>query len=316
MTAPGYPPPVAALFARGNPYPALPDLPPLTEDEEAALIAEMHTDPLDPLPHPGPFPLQSPKWPDYRVGGLEPVHIPDLLRVLADDDLWYLDDDDDPAGYAPLHAWRALGQLRAEAAITPLIALLEPYDEWDSFREEAPEVFGLIGPAALAPLAALAANPLRPIHVRITASAGLEKIGRLYPDARAAAIAAIAAVIEASLTSDAPLDDLAELNGFLVSDLIDLEAVDTLPLITRALAADRVDESITGDLEDIEIAFGVREQRDTPRPRYDLRSPRPLDPGPDPSGGTKVRAAAANKGKRKRQAAKQSRRVNRKNKKK
>ncbi len=313
MTAPTYPPPVAALFTRGNPHPDPPDVPPMTDEEFAAMEEQLRAG-VVPVKH-EPFPLQSPQWPDYLAGGLELAHVPDLLRVLRDEDLWELDEDD-PAVYTQFHAWRALGQLRAEEAIRPLIGLLERYDDWDYFREEVPEVLGLIGPAALAPLATVVANPLRPLYVRVTASAGLTMIARMHPEARDAAIAAITAAIEGSLTSDAAPDESETLNGFLVSDLIDLEATETLPLITRALAADRLDESITGDLEDIEIAFGVREQRDTPRPRYNILPPLPTPALPpwDPSAGDRVRTPNANKGKRKRQIAKQSRRVNRKKK--
>ena len=305
-----YPPPVAALLAFGNPHELLPDPPPMTDEEIAAVEELLRTDTLK--KH-DPYPLQSLSWPDYRAGGIGPEHIPDLLRMVSDEDLWENDNEDDPAGFAPIHAWRALGQLRAEEAIRPLIALLGPYDDWDWFKEELPEVLALIGPTAIAPLAAILANPMRPVGIRTTVGTALGKIGRMHPDARAAAVAPITDAIAASLTSDAPLDDLCELNGFLISELIDLEETDALPLIARVFAADRVDESIPGDLEDVEIAFGVREQRDTPRPRYNIFSRLPVR-DPIPPGSGVVKPVGAKKDKRKRQIAKQSRRVNRKKK--
>ncbi|MBD1862704.1 MULTISPECIES: hypothetical protein [Trichocoleus] len=50
--------------------------------------------------------------------------------------------------WAPIHAWRSLGQLRAEAAIEPLLSLLHRMDdegnEW--IGEELPEVLACLQP--------------------------------------------------------------------------------------------------------------------------------------------------------------------------
>ena len=70
-------------------------------------------------------------WPDY-VGdhGLTAHHVPDLIRMLRDPAL--LDAPaDSPKVYASIHAWRALGQLHAEAAIGPLLELLRDEIEDD-----------------------------------------------------------------------------------------------------------------------------------------------------------------------------------------
>lgn len=57
---------------------------------------------------------------------------------------------------APPHAWRALGQLRAEAAIQPLLGLLrltgEEDDDWVAM--DLPKALGQIGPSAIAPVSA------------------------------------------------------------------------------------------------------------------------------------------------------------------
>src|SRR5689334_21038493 len=63
-------------------------------------------------------------WPDYRARfGLQREHIGDLIRMACDPRL----NQADPASkevWAPLHAWRALGQMRAVEAVLPLLALL------------------------------------------------------------------------------------------------------------------------------------------------------------------------------------------------
>ena len=59
------------------------------------------------------------QWPDYPALGLRMEHVPDLIRMTLDDELHGADSDSREV-WAPLHAWRALGQLRAESAIKPL----------------------------------------------------------------------------------------------------------------------------------------------------------------------------------------------------
>ena len=60
--------------------------------------------------------------------------------------------------WAPIHALRALGQLRAEAAIEPLLALIEIARENEWIVNEIPEVISMIGLSALPTLAADVAN--------------------------------------------------------------------------------------------------------------------------------------------------------------
>jgi len=58
-----------------------------------------------------------------------------------------------------------------------------------------------------------------------------------------------------------------ELNGFLISYLVDLNAVESMTSIGAAFEKDCVDFMIMGDLEDVEIALGLREERSDP-PTY------------------------------------------------
>jgi preprotein translocase subunit SecA len=47
--------------------------------------------------------------------------------------------------------------------------------------------------------------------------------------------------------------------------LWDLKAVEVLPVIERAFTSGRVDESVMGDVEDVQIEFGLKTQREHPR---------------------------------------------------
>ncbi|MFO0872537.1 MAG: hypothetical protein U0575_01010 [Phycisphaerales bacterium] len=79
------------------------------------------------------------------------------------------DDPDDTSVYASVHAWRALGQLRAEPVVDDLLAMLAPDagrdDDW--CLEEFPLVFALIGPPAIDRVAALARNVSLGLYPRV-----------------------------------------------------------------------------------------------------------------------------------------------------
>ena len=73
----------------------------------------------------------SEKWPNYLELGLGLAQISDLIRMVVDEDLNDADLGSLRAS-APAHAWRALGQLRAEEVIEPLLAILNVGipDDW------------------------------------------------------------------------------------------------------------------------------------------------------------------------------------------
>ena len=113
------------------------------------------------------------KWPDYPALGIGPEHIPDLIRMATDRELNWANSESLEV-WAPIHAWRALGQLRAEAAIEPLMRLFHELDceeisgSFESVMEEMPEVYGMIGPAAIPALAAYLADASRSLYPRVT----------------------------------------------------------------------------------------------------------------------------------------------------
>src|ERR1041384_1204684 len=104
------------------------------------------------LGEPDSYDLES--WIDYSTIGINSSHVPELIQLVRQPSA-PASAPHSPEQWATTHAWRALGELRAEAAIAPLIELLgRPKDQWDSDGgyEELPTAFALIGPAAIAPL--------------------------------------------------------------------------------------------------------------------------------------------------------------------
>jgi hypothetical protein len=164
-------------------------------------------------------------------------------------------EEEDPEFWGPIHAIRALGQLHSEAAIEPLVHLLAELENDEWMREELPSVFGMIGPAAIPALTAYLADSSHEMYSRSYTANGLEEIGKRYPESRSEAIAALSKQLEAFEEND------YELNAFLISNLSYLKAVEALPLIERAFAADRVDEFVI-NLDSVLVELGLKEREE------------------------------------------------------
>jgi hypothetical protein len=206
----------------------------------------------------------SEEWPDYVAElGLTQEDIPELIRLATDKELHFDTDLDDPASWAAVHAWHALGQLHAEAAIEPLLATLEWDSDWAA--EDVPKVYGMIGPAAIPALAEYIAGEHDDEYAITHAAMGLLHIAERFPKAREQAIAPIISRLE-RYEENTPTQ-----NAFLISDLEDLKAVEAASLMKQALDAKAVDESVVGDWDDVQYALGLR---DEPPPKR-----KPLLPG-------------------------------------
>jgi HEAT repeat protein len=273
------------------------------------MMSETYRDPVaqlltlgDPR-HEGEMSLE---WRDYLALGLTAEQIPELARMALDEGLHWADPDSAEV-WAPLHAWRALGQLRAESAVEPLLELLDRIEEYDDdwLQEDLPEAFGMIGPAAMPGLRDFLADTNYGEWARITAGGGLVKIVEQFPESREQAVA----IITEQLRHFAEQERV--LNAFLVDALCNLKAVESAAVIEQAFAAGKVDLSVLGDWEEAQILLGLLEERLTPAPNFlalewgaqpFLREPRIGKPA--------TRKASKQK-KAKRKQAKASRRRNR-----
>ena len=189
--------------------------------------------------------------PDYvREYSLTSEHIPVLISLATQ---WVDEPPENEAVYGPVHAWRALGQLRAVEAVQPLLDIQDELDELDDdwYLEEFHHVFGLIGPPAIEPLAAYLSDDSHHEFPRGKAAAGLREIVRHFPETREKVVAILTAQLARHQT------DLGDLNGFLVGDLLELEAVESAETIERAFAANVVDPTVAGDWGDIRQELGV-----------------------------------------------------------
>jgi hypothetical protein len=249
-------------------------------------------------------------WLDYRALGLSDEHVPALAGMLEDEDLqWeaWRKGDDSGRFWAPAHAWRALGQLgaSASAAVEPLIRLLLRSLDSDWSSEEIPRVLGMIGPSALPAvreaLGPAAANAEEPMGSARLGSA-LVYLARAHPETRGDAVAAVMDQLRAWPGQHETI------NAFLISDLIDLGAVEAAPLMEAAFAGEAVDESVAGDWEDVQVEMGLLSERITsPRPfLYEdiVRTRRPAKPAIPTPGSDSAAARSSKLRKAQKQASK------------
>ncbi len=218
---------------------------------------------------------ESGDWPDYvREIGLKSVHIPELIRMATDKTL-NLAASHSSEVWAPLHAWRTLGLLEAEEAIEPLMGLFQTVEDDDWSADELPIVYQMIGRKSIPALAQYLKNNCHETFSRTIAAHSLERIGNTYPEAQEECQNILKGQLECFQDNDQTL------NAFLISYLVDLQALVTLPTIKKAFDSDNVDLTIGGDLEDVEIDLGVRRTRSTPKPvfQYNVKTdsaPTPL----------------------------------------
>jgi len=254
-------------------------------------------------------------WLDYSTLDITPDQIPELIRLVEDHKLRVMEAPEDlpqdmelPEWFAQIHAWRALGQLQAEEAIPAILGILHQVDDEDDdwIGEDASEVFALLGPAAIQPIAEYLRDNANGLYARVAAADSLHAIGKAYPEARDESARILASVLENFKENDEGL------NGFIIYDLVELKAVEYLDLIERAYKSESVDEMIMGDFEDVQIRLGLIEKRMT------TRSPSPffrsLSEPEKMFESEKKPSSAKKKEKNKRKQEKKSRKKNRKRK--
>lgn len=259
-------------------------------------MPDFYPPPVDRLLTLGTEPARRRVWPDYRTLGLEDRHVPALIRMATDPAL-HAREARSNQRMAPVHAWRALGELEAAAAVEPLLALLrrEKQSEW--VANEIPAVLGMIGAPALSGATLLLFDEAEDDEVRIIAADAITAVAFHHPDRRDEAVAVLAKQLEDwSVQSH-------RLNGYLVTALLELEAVDTAPLMEAAYAANAVDLSVAGSWENAQVDLGLLPER---TPLYEGGPA--YHPAHTPS------ARAAETARRKRKAEKAARKRNRKKK--
>jgi hypothetical protein len=211
---------------------------------------------------------------NYIGMGIRGGHVHDLIRIIKDYELYGFPPDN-PAAWAPLHAWRAIGQMKIGGASQDLTDLFHemPDNEW--VFKELPIVFGLIGLAAIPALKNYIADSTKSDDARSMAIDCLGKIGKLYDAARAEVTALFNSYLEFG-ENNSPF-----FNAAIVLELVNMKAVDSWSLIEKAINANHVDTEITGNADMLQVRLGLKQpvlQPQSPDKTVRPKSAVPVDP--------------------------------------
>ena len=199
-------------------------------------------------------------WEDYLHHGFSDADVPALLELLVDEQL--NESEDVNQAFVPLYAWRILGQLKSVEAIEPLLTLAIESDDNDWIGSEVPVVLGMIGKPAMAPLAEMLLDKTEEEYAKQITAETLAEMAKKYPELREEVIHHFRTYLQS------PSPDYYLHNGLLVAYLIDIEATELIDEIRALYEKDYAELSVAGDIEDVEIALGLRQERSTPKPRY------------------------------------------------
>jgi hypothetical protein len=214
-------------------------------------MSALYAPPLDQLLTLGESRANS-EWPNYSELGIGQRHVADLVRMAVDETLF--DDPEAPKSWAPLHALHALGQLGDAAAVEPLLARLGSFhgDDWDDFfSEDLAPVMALIGAPALPALAAFLTDRGRDPWARGYVANAIRAIGDKHPEQRSECVGILTRQLEKA-AENGPV-----LNALIISDLIDLKAVEAAPVIEAAFSSGAVDETFVGDGAYVKYQLGL-----------------------------------------------------------
>lgn len=200
------------------------------------------------------------EWEYYLPHGFSDADVPALLQVLGDKELHQSEDINQ--AFVPLYAWRILGQLRSTEAIDSLLALAIESEDDDWAGSEVPVALAMIGQPAIPLAAGILSGVAEEEYAKQIAADTLTEMVKQHPELREEVIDHFRTYLQS------PDPDYQIHNGLLASHLIDIKAVELIDEIRALYEKDYAEISVAGDLEDVEIALGLREERSTPRPHY------------------------------------------------
>ncbi|CAN5192638.1 hypothetical protein BH11PLA2_BH11PLA2_13660 [soil metagenome] len=210
------------------------------------------------------------EWMDYPLHGFTAAEIPELIRLSQDQELAQ-GNPESPQVFAQVHAWRALGQIRAESAIGPLLDLLvEPdeNDDWDDWlTEEIPVVMAMIGPTAIPAVSERLQQCDFQTWATSSLARALTEIAKCYSETRDVVVSEISQRLERAAKQDPAV------NGMLIAYLLDLNAKESWPVIEAAFATGNVDEFVAGGPDDVKYELQLGPKPPPGKNRYGFALP-------------------------------------------
>lgn len=188
---------------------------------------------------------ELPDWPDYLTLGFTSEHIPELIRMATDMELHEADSESLEV-WGPLHAWRTLAQLKAEAAVKPLLGILDPlWDRDDDWLDEIVDVVAMIGPSALPELKNYLDDTSHQNNSLFTVADTFPKMVERYPQTRDKCIQIVRERLEQYEQND------PDVNAFLAMALVDMKDRKSIRFLRKVFHSGLVNERICGSLEEL-----------------------------------------------------------------
>ncbi|MFN8475406.1 MAG: DUF1186 domain-containing protein [Anaerolineae bacterium] len=250
--------------------------------------------------------------------GLTQAHVPELVRMARDRTLnttWTETDQD----WAPIHAMIALEALDVSGVVSDLIPLFDVDSDW--FGSSLARALGRTGAAVVEPLSAYLRDRTRWIWGRAAVAEAMAEIGKQHPELRDTVVQIFTDELREADKNDATL------NGSILVGLLDLDAVEALPVIRAAMEKNLIDESVAGDWQEVLNELGQEADPDDPllkKPAFRPSWPfgfldqdglvppeKPARPARAPAAPPATKNDGKAKQKQKRKAAQASRKANR-----
>ena len=208
------------------------------------------------LPEPQDPVIWSLQDPSYGDLDTKVEDIPELISIASDLELF--NSKSEAEYWAPVHAWRALGEMRAKDAVIALIDRFDDYHECYWASEELPYIIANICDADhIGKISNHLLDTSKDSASRIMAARTIKILADLYEDKKNEYIDIIACCLDESSQHS------RSLNTVLVLALVDMQAQSKIDNIRLAFQEGRIDSFFAGDIEDIEIELGLRKKRDT-----------------------------------------------------
>jgi hypothetical protein len=185
----------------------------------------------------------------------ESQHVPDLVRMARDRALNTANSDSLEV-WAPTHALQILADMDFSQVVADLIPLLDLVGDW--YDTMLPELFGGAGASALEPLGRYLNDRTRWAFGRSHAAGALEILAKQHPELRGRVIEVLSAALEH------PEQNHEVANTGAIDALVELGAVEALPLIRRAFESGQVDEMVRGDWGDVLNDLGIEPEPNDP----------------------------------------------------
>jgi hypothetical protein len=195
------------------------------------------------------------QWLDYvNQFGLSTADLPELIRLISDGELV---DDDSEIAFDEIHVLRAVVQIDIETGIKLYIEQLQKFPDNDYLHEELRGIVRHVGATAIAPFTQMLTDATQDERVRGTFANGLEEIGKTHPEFREACVKSLLTQLQNYHAQDGDY-----LNSTLVSNLIQLKAVEAVDLIEEVFTNRELDEWLTGSWAAVQVSLGLKQESD------------------------------------------------------